>query len=233
VSAPVLSTIAAVGSLDALHLELLGRLLLATLLGGLVGLERELSGKPAGLRTNILICVGATLLMEISIATARLAPSGQPADPARIAAQVVSGIGFIGAGTILVARGHVVGLTTAATLWVVAGIGLAIGARAYVEAIGTTVLVFVTLVALRRIEDYVERRRASGSYEVVLEPDPAALKRIETLFAAHGLTATPARAEKRSDEYRVTYTVAGAAFRQRDAFQHLIADPSVRGVHVE
>ncbi|MBX6331083.1 MAG: MgtC/SapB family protein, partial [Gemmatimonadaceae bacterium] len=95
---------------------LLAKLLLATILGGAVGLERELSGKPAGLRTNILICVGAALFMHLSIVVAEIGASstGQPyGDTTRIAAQIVSGIGFLGAGAILHARGAVVGLTTA------------------------------------------------------------------------------------------------------------------------
>src|SRR5690554_2045638 len=124
------------GSLAWLRLDLLIRLLLAAILGGLIGLEREISGKPAGLRTNILICVGAALLTELSLGIGLLTPERPNADPARIAAQIVSGIGFLGAGTIIQARGSVVGLTTAATLWVVAAIGMAVGAAAYVEAVG-------------------------------------------------------------------------------------------------
>src|SRR5690606_12783611 len=139
------------GSLGWLRVDLLVRLLLAAILGGLVGLEREISGKPAGLRTNLLICVGAALLTELSLAVGLLTAERPNADPARIAAQIVSGIGFLGAGTIIQARGSVVGLTTAATLWVVAAIGMAVGAAAYVEAVGTTVLVIVVLVLLRRV----------------------------------------------------------------------------------
>src|SRR5690554_1125523 len=112
------------GSLGWLRVDLLVRLLLAAILGGLVGLEREISGKPAGLRTNLLICVGAALLTELSLSIGLLTAERPNADPARIAAQIVSGIGFLGAGTIIQARGSVVGLTTAATLWVVAAIGI-------------------------------------------------------------------------------------------------------------
>src|SRR5688500_18849369 len=129
---------------DTLRLELLARLLIAAVLGGLIGLERELSGKPAGFRTNLLICVGSTLLMELSIHMTQLAGAmGMNGDPGRIAAQIVSGIGFLGAVTIMQARGSVTGLTTAATLWVVAAIGMAVGVEAYVEAFGTTLLVLV------------------------------------------------------------------------------------------
>lgn len=140
-----------------LRLDLLGGLLLATVLGGAIGWEREHSGKPAGLRTNILICVAATLLTDLSV---RVAASVTPqADPGRIAAQIVTGMGFLGAGTIIQSRGHVTGLTTAATLWVVAAIGMAVGFGALIEAVGTTLLVLIALIPLRRVEEAVDRRR--------------------------------------------------------------------------
>ena len=133
-----------------LRLDLLGRLLLATLLGGAIGWERERARKPAGLRTNILICVGAALLTDIGIQMAQR--WGPPADPARLSAQIVSGIGFLGAGTIIQSRGSVTGLTTAATLWVVAAIGIAVGSGHYLEATGTALLVLVALIPLGWIE---------------------------------------------------------------------------------
>src|SRR2546426_500313 len=114
---------------EMFRLELFLQLCLATLFGGAIGLERELGGKPAGLRTNILICIGSMLYTKLSSAMA-----AGTADPTRIAAQIVTGVGFIGAGTILHARGAVVGLTSAATIWVVAAIGVALGATFYWEA---------------------------------------------------------------------------------------------------
>jgi putative Mg2+ transporter-C (MgtC) family protein len=140
---------------DALPFDLLGRLALAVLLGGIVGVERELSGKPAGLRTNILICLGSALLMDLSITIGMLDGEVRVGDPARIAAQVVSGIGFLGAGTIMQARGEVVGLTTAATIWVVAAIGLAVGAGHRVEAIAAALLVTLVLTALGWLERWM------------------------------------------------------------------------------
>ena len=104
-------------TVDMFRLDLFLQLGLATLFGGAIGLERELGGKPAGLRTNILICIGSVLYTKLSITMA----SGN-SDPTRVAAQIVTGVGFIGAGTILHARGAVVGLTSAATIWVVAAI---------------------------------------------------------------------------------------------------------------
>jgi putative Mg2+ transporter-C (MgtC) family protein len=135
--------------------ESIFRLVLAAALGGLVGLEREASGKPAGFRTNLLICVGAALVTELSITVARdvTLPGGFRSDPGRLAAQIVSGVGFLGAGTIIQARGSVVGLTTAATLWVVAALGMAVGAGAYIQALAGTVLVLAALMVLGRFED--------------------------------------------------------------------------------
>lgn len=137
-----------------LRLDLFGGLLLATVLGGAIGWEREAAGKPAGLRTNILICIAATLLTDLSAAVAA-SPSAS-ADPGRIAAQIVTGVGFLGAGTIIQSRGSVTGLTTAATLWMVAAIGMAIGFRAHIEAVGTTLLVLVVLIPLGHLEHRVD-----------------------------------------------------------------------------
>lgn len=150
--------------LDRLEFELLGKLLLASVLGGVVGWERELSDKPAGLRTNLLICVGAALLGHVSLHYATMTYGGLwiRADPSRIAAQIVSGIGFLGAGTIIQSRGSVTGLTTAATLWVVAAIGIAVGGGAWVAAVGSTLLVLLALVPLSRLEVAVDRRRRRG-----------------------------------------------------------------------
>ena len=153
--------------LEQLPLDLLGRLALAVLLGGIVGVERELSGKPAGLRTNILICLGSALLMDLSI-TIGIVDGERVGDPARIAAQVVSGIGFLGAGTIMQARGEVVGLTTAATIWVVAAIGLAVGADHRAEAIAAALLVTLVLTALSWLERWMLsfRRVVSGTIQM-------------------------------------------------------------------
>src|SRR5512134_932141 len=109
------------------------KLALAAGCGAAIGFERELHDKPAGLRTNMLICIGSTVITMVSIHVALTYSERQVniADPGRIAAQIVSGIGFLGAGTIIQARGSVHGLTTAATMWVLAGVGLAIGAGIY------------------------------------------------------------------------------------------------------
>src|ERR1700751_4326973 len=104
------------------------RVAFAIICGGIIGLERELKNKPAGIKTNILICLGAAVYSSISILSSLAhSASGYYGDPSRIAAQIVSGIGFLGGGTIIQARGTILGLTTAATIWVVAALGICIG----------------------------------------------------------------------------------------------------------
>jgi putative Mg2+ transporter-C (MgtC) family protein len=126
---------------------------LAVLLGGAVGLERELRGKPAGLRTNVLICLGATVFTIISERMAE----GHADSITRIAAQIVTGIGFLGAGAIIQDRGSVHGLTTAATIWLVASIGMACGAGLYKFAIVTTIIAIVVLIGFEQLEQPLKR----------------------------------------------------------------------------
>jgi putative Mg2+ transporter-C (MgtC) family protein len=137
------------------------RLLVATLLGGLIGLERELNHRAAGLRTNLFICFGAALF---TILSQRLA--GVPSDAARIAAQIIPGIGFIGAGSILHMRGLTTGLTTAATLFVVASVGMAVGGGLYLTALFATGLVLLALFLLGHLEEAFNLKLLFSSYEV-------------------------------------------------------------------
>ena len=171
----------------SLRLDLLAKLAAAVVLGGVIGLERELSGKPAGLRTNILICLGSAILMDLSIRIGVTAQGVRVGDPARLAAQVVSGIGFLGAGTILQARGVIVGLTTAATIWVVAAIGLTIGAGHWVEAFGATLLVAAVLLGLGKAERrlHAMRRTVSGTVHATHD---LTFDELSDLFAGYGVT---------------------------------------------
>jgi putative Mg2+ transporter-C (MgtC) family protein len=133
------------------------RLLVATFVGGLIGVEREYKGKPAGMRTNMLMCMGSCLVMILSIETAKEA--GPPADPGRIAAQVVTGVGFLGAGTILRSRVSVTGLTSAATIWFVAALGLTIGAGLFTVTAAATAFMILTLTVLAGVEHRLSTRR--------------------------------------------------------------------------
>jgi putative Mg2+ transporter-C (MgtC) family protein len=132
------------------NLDLVLRISLTVILSGLIGAEREWSGRPAGLRTHILVGVGAALVMLVS-----MYGFGGTNDPARLAAQVVSGIGFLGAGAILRDRGDITGITTASTIWITAMIGLAAGNGFYFGAIFSTAIVIITLIGLRYIESYI------------------------------------------------------------------------------
>jgi len=137
------------------------RLAVAAILGGLIGLEREFKHRAAGLRTNMFICFGAAMFTLLS---ERLA--GVPSDAARIAAQIIPGIGFIGAGSILHTRGLTTGLTTAATLFVVASVGMATGGGLYMTAIFATGLVLLALFALGHMEETFNIKLLMTSYEV-------------------------------------------------------------------
>jgi len=136
--------------------ELILRAIISVFLAGLIGLEREHLHKPAGLRTNILVGLGSTLFMLISMKLPVILGS-QAIDPGRIAGQVVTGIGFIGAGAIIQARGSIVGMTTAATIWVVAAIGLAVGIGYYFAAFAITFITLAVLYVLRMIEKRPEQ----------------------------------------------------------------------------
>ncbi|MDD6134508.1 MAG: MgtC/SapB family protein [Selenomonadaceae bacterium] len=139
--------------------ELFFRLVLACVLGGVIGYERQSRRKSAGLRTNMLVCLGSCLVMLLSQQLYREVEGLTNADPARLAAQVVSGIGFLGAGAIMKEGLTVTGLTTAACLWVVAGVGLAAGAGYYSGALIATALVFVTLGSLSRLDEWVDHEK--------------------------------------------------------------------------
>lgn len=155
--------------IDLLHWEMasgfvatsLTRLVLAAILGGAIGFERELRHRPAGLRTNLFICFGAALFTVLSRGLA-----ATPSDYTRIAAQIIPGIGFIGAGSILHNRGLTTGLTTASTLFVVASVGMAAGGGFYVTAIFATIVVLMTLFTLGRVERTFSLKSFLFTYEV-------------------------------------------------------------------
>ncbi len=144
-------------------IEVIKRLALALALSGLIGLEREVSGRAAGFRTHILVSVGSALFMLTGLHLFEVYNGITPMDPSRVAAQVVSGIGFLGAGTIIQIRDSVRGLTTAASLWAASGIGLAVGSGFYVGAITTTVIVLIVLFLFSRVEQMVVGSKRKGS----------------------------------------------------------------------
>ncbi len=146
----------------------LGKLFVAAILGGVIGWERHRRGRPAGLRTHLLVCIGVTLMMLVSEHIfVQYQSHGHNSilrvDPARIAAQVVTGIGFLGAGTIMRSKASIRGLTTAASLWVVAGIGLAVGSGFILPAIFTTVIA----IAILTLNSFVEKTMKRSKYRTI------------------------------------------------------------------
>ncbi len=184
------------------------------LFGGGIGLERQISGKPAGLRTNILICLGSALLMDLSLQVGIIDGGVRVGDPARIAAQIVSGIGFIGAGTIMQARGAVIGLTTAATIWVVAAIGMTVGAGHYIEAGGAAIIVGGVLGGLGSIEHKLLRARRVVSGTIRARRDTP-FEELDTVFASSGIRVTGKEIYDHPDDRTFEVKLVGPA-RQYD-----------------
>lgn len=211
--------------IDIFKLELLLQLGLATLLGGAIGLERELGGKPAGLRTNILICIGSALYTQLSLT---LVPGGT--DATRVAGQIVTGVGFIGAGTILHARGAVVGLTSAATIWVVAAIGVALGAGHYAEALLSTLIVLVVLQGLGRVEIVVERHSTKSHLTVHARPEPMPLEDLETVIRRTGLTIAGQTSRRENVDLVIEYDLSGPKRLHDQVMIALLHHPAVRTV---
>jgi putative Mg2+ transporter-C (MgtC) family protein len=197
---------------DIFRLELMLQVGLATLLGGAIGLERELGGKPAGLRTNILICIGSVLYTHLSIAmlSAIAGSGGTGTDPTRVAGQIVTGVGFIGAGTILHARGAVVGLTSAATIWVVAAIGVALGSGYYLEGIATTAVVLAVLAGLGRVEKLVQRQSMRSTITIHAHPGPTVLEDLETLVRRAGLEVNAVSSRQENVDFVIDFDIRGS-----------------------
>lgn len=173
--------------------EILIRLLLGAFCGAIIGLERERKEWAAGMRTHMLVSVGATLYMIVSAYGFNeiLTHDKVALDPSRVAAQVVSGIGFLGAGTIIFLRqGIIRGLTTASGLWTVAGIGLAIGGGLYVAGIATTVIALVILWILQPIESFVYRRSKWKTLVIVLKSDSNYREILDSIFSQSDISIT-------------------------------------------
>ena len=208
-----------------LRLELLVQLVLAVILGGAVGIERELRGKPAGLRTNILICMGATLFTVLSY---RL--SMGRGDPGRVAAQILTGVGFIGAGTILHLRGAVTGLTSAATIWVVAAVGMALGSGAYMEAMGATLLIMVVLAGLGPVEGYLARQAASSHIVIHCRPGAIVVEELEALVATTGLECVRTQSRVENVDLVVEMNLRGPKRLHDQLLIAAVHHPGVRSV---
>jgi len=199
------------------------RLILAAVLSGAIGFEREFHGRAAGFRTHILLCIGSTLVMLTSMHIFDIYYGRVACDPARIAAGVITGIGFLGAGTIMHSKSSVRGLTTAASLWVVAGIGLAVGSGLYFGSIVTTVLTIITLMIFSRIEHAMIRKDWYKTLVIDMKESTELLKDIRELISEYRAEITDFEAERSKDGANMIFKVGVKLYAARYGDQ-LISD---------
>jgi putative Mg2+ transporter-C (MgtC) family protein len=201
-------------------IEVILKLVLAIALGGLIGLEREASQKPAGFRTNILVCVASAMMM--TMATLLVQAKGGTSDTLiRMAAGVITGVGFLGAGTIFQARGTIAGLTTASTLWLVSGLGLVIGAGYYLPALIFTALTITTLLLFRKIEDsYL--RKSQFHYHLKAKARPYILSSLRKLALHHGVRLERLTMKQEGQSYLLAFSFSSSEEKEQEFNQGLL-----------
>jgi putative Mg2+ transporter-C (MgtC) family protein len=204
----------------------LARLVLAALLGGIIGLERELRHRPAGLRTNMFICFGSALFTILSDALA----VEHLGDHTRIAAQIIPGIGFIGAGSILHARGLTTGLTTAATLFVVASVGMAAGGGLYLTAMFSTGVVLIALFSLGHLELTFNLKTLLTTYEVTGDSIDAVTQEVNRILERSHRMMQNVLSGSTSQHVRVQFDVSGCNREQQQLLRELQSSSVLRGV---
>ncbi|RJQ39282.1 MAG: MgtC/SapB family protein [Anaerolineaceae bacterium] len=200
---------------------------IALLLGGIIGAERERYKKDAGLRTTILITLGSTLFTILSPRVG-LGSEGT-LDITRIAASIVSGIGFLGAGVILQDRGRVKGLTTSATIWIAAAIGMACGAGEFLLAGAAAILTVIVLVAFTKFEDLLEISIEERTYEITSKISWEKYKEIKSLFKSYGLTINKSKQEKKAGgDMVLTLEVSGPSKKHDKVVQKILSDKEIK-----
>jgi len=206
------------------------KILLAAMLGGIIGLERELSHKEAGLRTNILIAIGSALITILSF---KIAAMTKTADPARLTAQIVSGIGFLGAGAIIQARFAVHGLTTAATIWTVAAIGIAVGSGFYLVAFLVAVFVVIVLTVFKFLLAYLEKQKQNYVYLITTEEKAALLVDIRQVLTELNIRYSSARLNHRESCYEFEIVFNTSENKNRDFLEKIMLLQGVKEVLAE
>jgi len=203
------------------------RLTLAAILGGIIGLERELKRKPAGLRTNMFICFGSAMFTALSTDLA----AAWGGDHTRIAAQIIPGIGFIGAGSILHAKGSVSGLTTAATLFVVASIGMACGGGLYLPAIFATMLIYLALHLLGLLERRFNLKPLMMNYIVVSEKSADDLvTEVNSILEDHGKEMQGLRLSRTNGKEKMVFSVDGTRSEHTELARRLRQSEDLRNL---
>ncbi|MGB8190885.1 MAG: MgtC/SapB family protein [Chitinophagaceae bacterium] len=200
--------------------DMLIRLLTACLIGGVIGLEREYLSKSAGFRTQILICMGSCLFTIFSFLLANNTPD-------RIASNIVTGIGFVGAGVIFKDDNRMTGITTAATIWVTAALGMGVGAGYYWICAWGTGLALITLLLLKKLEDIVEKVNQNRNYKIVCHYKHETLVKFEEMFKEHRLRFKRMKQSRNGENISGTWTVMGAEKRHNEFIKEILKDDTV------
>jgi putative Mg2+ transporter-C (MgtC) family protein len=201
------------------------KLLLAVLAGGLIGAEREFRDKAAGFRTIIFICIGATIFTILSVKL------GAGVDPARIAASIVSGVGFLGAGVILRHRGQIMGLTTASTIWLAAALGMTIGSGYSIVAGAATLIILIVLWIFPLIEIGIDSLAHTDKYEISSPIDPKKPDEIKALLKELRLRTKDFKITKAGDIMRLRWEARGSPKKHKRLMEALFADPDIKDFH--
>ncbi len=194
-------------------------LLISMLAGAIIGFEREFNGKAAGLRTMILICVGSTLFTILSIKIG--------GDAGRIAANILTGIGFIGGGIIFRENNRIVGLTTAATVWATAALGMNIGSGHYQLAMFSTFLVILILYGFVPLEAFINKRNQIRNYKISCKYQQKLLKNYELLFKEFGLRSKRGQQSLQGDLIIGNWILLGSEKNHEKLIKHLLNDPEI------
>jgi putative Mg2+ transporter-C (MgtC) family protein len=205
-----------------LVLEDVFKLVLAIVIGGVIGAEREYRDKSAGFRTLIFICVGSTLFTMFSLKIA------DNSDPARIAAQIVSGVGFLGAGAILRDGSRIVGLTTAAMIWLSAALGMGVGSGHYVLAGVGAVVALIVLWAFPIFEHWIDNIRHTEYYEIVCSFTPGRYEELITIVRQAELQVIASKRSKIGDNMLITWVLRGSPRGHTELAAHFFDHPDVK-----
>lgn len=197
------------------------RLLVALLIGAIIGAEREYRSKSAGLRTMILVCMGACLFTLVS------ASMGAPSNEDRIAANIITGIGFLGAGVVFKEDNRVTGITTATTIWMVAALGMEIGLGHYKTAFICTGIILIVLVILVYVQNFIAQKNQLRDYRIVCPYHDKTLKKYEHLIKKHHLTALRGEQSKTRNSITGNWLVQGPVKCHEALIEELLKDPEI------
>ena len=200
-------------------------MLLAIFIGGMIGAERELRDKTAGLRTLMFISAGSMLFTLMSVRMSTM--NGTTADPARVAAQIVSGIGFLGAGAIIREGGEIQGLTTAATIWLVAALGMGVGAGQYLFSVTAGIMILLVLLFFPSVEHFMGRLHQVQTYRITFHYTPEKLQSLSAVFRSSGLHFMTMRHCRKQDEIICIWRARGSTSAHQTLLDALMSDPDI------